>query len=301
MIKIIIFIIFFSEGLFSHSFQDKIVPLEGGKTNQSFLVQHQGKRMVLRLGTPSPEILGIDRQMEAFFLEKAAEKSIGPQLYFVFPKEGILLSEFLEGNSLIPQQLSDQTTLEEIIQLMKIFLQQDTEIVKKYHQKSKIIWENIIRDTPIKENSKAWQEAMRLVSLCLYENVGLCHGDMWAPNIIRLTNGTYRLIDWEYGFVGNILYDLAFLSVINKIDPNRVLTTYFGDDAPSYKEGFEEMVTLIHLRCVLWVYKKWFLFGEQTIEYYHYFQKHFEKLPLTFKLPLNQKISLSFLVDSKKS
>ena len=58
----------------------------------------------------------------------------------------------------------------------------------------------------------------------------LCHGDPCVNgNIMRLGDGSIRIIDWEYAGMGDPLMDLALASVhqgFEKIDPIKLLERY---------------------------------------------------------------------------
>ena len=256
-----------------------IIPIKGGETNQSYLVEQTNGKSVIRFGTPFVEMLGIDRDIEAAFARKAAELGIGPQIYSIVTEKGILISEFIDGVSLLPAEIKDPETMQEVINQLKFFHSQKIKHADLYREKSKKKWENFLKDTPVYTDKAAYMEVQKLISQCLNNYVGLCHGDLWAPNIMKVEGKGYKFIDWEYGFIGNVLFDLAGFCVVNELDSNSVLEAYFLKEVNVYKKNFEKMKSLFHLRCVLWVYKKWYKLGDRRDWYQNYFSKHRDKLP----------------------
>jgi thiamine kinase-like enzyme len=59
-----------------------------------------------------------------------------------------------------------------------------------------------------------------------------CHNDLYAPNILEVTDGSLRLIDYDLAGNGDRCYDLGFATAYFEMDDdtiNRFCESYFGE------------------------------------------------------------------------
>jgi thiamine kinase-like enzyme len=87
---------------------------------------------------------------------------------------------------------------------------------------------NAIRFT---DNEETYEKMKRLIEIVKKMNVPevLCHVDSNPDNIIRLADGSVRIIDWEYAGMGDPVMDIAMYSIYSyysKLEMDELLKIY---------------------------------------------------------------------------
>ena len=91
-----------------------ITTIEGGITNQNFLVQEKSKKFFVRLGNDIPEH-NVSRSNELMANKAAFEAGVSPAV--VYNSKGVLILDYIEGVTLSADGIKDK--LESIIPLLK--------------------------------------------------------------------------------------------------------------------------------------------------------------------------------------
>ena len=91
----------------------------GGFTNTSFSSTNQKDAFIVRLGKENPETLVIDRFCEVACQKSANKIGIAPEVLYSNPKNGILISSFINGKTYATEDVSNPVQLERIIELLK--------------------------------------------------------------------------------------------------------------------------------------------------------------------------------------
>ena len=81
------------------------VSLDGGITNRNLRVRFGDHDAVVRLPGKETELLGIDREAERAATAAAAAVGVGPQVLAFVPKGGCLVTKFISGEALEPEQI----------------------------------------------------------------------------------------------------------------------------------------------------------------------------------------------------
>jgi thiamine kinase-like enzyme len=71
-----------------------------GLTNPNFLVEVEGVRYFVRIPGAGTELLAIDRQNELHNSKAAAESGAAPKVLFAFPEYGVMVMEFIDGQTM---------------------------------------------------------------------------------------------------------------------------------------------------------------------------------------------------------
>ena len=95
----------------------KIQTIDGGLTNQNFLIEENNKKYVVRLGDDIPEHL-ISRSNELIASKAAANAGISPKV--IYHNKGILVLEYIECTTLSTEGVKKNIKL--IIPLIKKFI-----------------------------------------------------------------------------------------------------------------------------------------------------------------------------------
>lgn len=85
--------------------------LEGGLTNVNFKVTTPQRTAVVRLSSVETDLLAIDRAAEEVNSRRAAESGAAPAVLDYLPDEHALVIEWVEGVTLQPADLADETNL----------------------------------------------------------------------------------------------------------------------------------------------------------------------------------------------
>ncbi len=192
----------------------EIKTIDGGLTNQNFLVQENSNKFVVRLGDDIPEHL-VSRSNELIASKAASEANIGPKV--IYSDKGILVLEYIESTTLTAKDVRDKIDLI-IPVLKKIHL----EIPKNIFGQSLIFWVfHVIRNYEkfLKDNKSSYtnllpdllsQSAKLEKNSSPYEIV-FGHNDLLPGNFLD-DGSRLWVIDWEYAGFNTPLFDLGGLT-----------------------------------------------------------------------------------------
>lgn len=214
-------------------------PLQGGLTNQTFLLAASGGQWVLRVNATNGESLGIDRQLEQYILGITAKAGLSPQQFFCDSESGLLVTEFLPAWQ--PQEMG-QSELKQLAERMRDlhqlpisdvprigYLEYTEAYVQRLREQS--LWTAQLES--IRE-----QEILHIEKFQSDEpghqqyTAGLCHHDP-SPQHWRIQEAGLCLIDWEYSAVRDPACDLALLIDSWQLSKEQqlVLLASYGDIA----------------------------------------------------------------------
>lgn len=188
----------------------------GGGTNNTGLIEYNGMRWIVRLGTRRAKQLRIN-----YASEKAAyEAFYGDKCKFLaFDTDtGDCVRQFLEGRMPSAEELSTPEGIELVASCMNelhklktdIMLEPDKDITKRFDELHR-------RNVPL-------PEIVYDVLNCYYERVlprlnqdrdkfmGLFHGDPFAGNFLIDDSNKILLVDFEFAGYGDIFFDLGNLA-----------------------------------------------------------------------------------------
>lgn len=237
-----------------------IEPLDGGMTNENFLVTEGGRRYVVRLGEDIP-FHYIVRSHELAASKAAYAAGISPAV--VHSEPGILVLDFIEGAPLAPDDLREASVREQAIQLIRrchrdvpAFLQGPAPVFWVFHilrEYARLLSES---NSPYEDRVSQYLDitAQTETRSGPYEIV-FGHNDLLAANF--LDDGTQLwLIDWEYAGFNSPLFDLAGLASNNDFAEDmemNMLECYF--EAPPNEDlwaRYQAMKIASLLREVMW-------------------------------------------------
>jgi thiamine kinase-like enzyme len=196
-------------------------PLSGGRSNHSFLLNSDGKKMVLRLNGAETLLPGANRSSEIKIWQVTSTQGIAPPLLYVDNQNRFLISTYI-NNSLPPQPPIDETFVDQAFNLLKIFHQLDTDAPTiDYASHIENYWQIIERKSKLlnpllNEQRKPMQEVLATLTNS-GTAMGLCHHDLVIANFVGNADRLY-LIDWEYAAHGLQVMDYAALSIEWGID-----------------------------------------------------------------------------------
>jgi len=207
--------------------------LRGGITNLNYKASGPDGTYVLRLFGQHAELLAIDRVNEEAATSTAAKLGIGAELITSAPDEGYLVTRFLPGQQVTPQQMHSPEMLTRVAETLRT-LHQGPAIpgtidpfaaVDFYRQNAMARGvdpgDNYSWARPIAEQIK------RTVDFTI---IAPCHGDLLTANFIDL-DGRLHLVDWEYAGMSDPRFDLANFSVnhgFSAEEDQELVRLYYG-------------------------------------------------------------------------
>ena len=209
-----------------------ISPVEGGITNQNFLVNDGFRKYFVRIGDDIPEHL-VFRSNEIQASNAASKIGVSPEL--LFHDKSIQVFNFIDGKTL------DSTGI-------KNNLEQITKLIKKVHSKmpdqlvgqSVIFWVfYVIKNYKnfLEKNNSAYikmlpellEKSTKLEVASAPFDIVFSHNDLLPANFIQ-NNDQIWLIDWEYAGFNTPLFDLGGLASNNEFtekEEKNLLENYF--------------------------------------------------------------------------
>jgi thiamine kinase-like enzyme len=211
--------------------------LGGGITNRNYRVRLGGADYVVRVTSPESSLLGIDRRGEHAAALAAAALDVGPRVAAFLEDAGCLVTEFLPGLPLPPEELRAPVQLAEVARTIRAVHDGPAfpttfdafEIVESYARTA------VARGAALPPAFVRARRVAGAIEAALQgpEHAPVpCHNDLLNANFILDARGV-RIVDWEYGGMGDRYFDLGNLSVNNGLrdeDDERLLAAYF--DAP---------------------------------------------------------------------
>ena len=210
----------------------KIQTIEGGLTNQNFLIEENNKKYVVRLGNDIPEHL-VSRSNELIVSKAASNAGISPKV--IYHSEGILVLDYIECKTLSAEGV--RKNIKSIIPLIKKI---HHEIPKNLYGQSIIFWVfHVIRNyvkflyNNKSSHSKILSDLISQSELLEkksspYEIV-FGHNDLLPANFLD-DGSRLWVIDWEYAGYNTPLFDLGGLSSNNDFsfeEETYLLENYF--------------------------------------------------------------------------
>jgi thiamine kinase-like enzyme len=277
-----------------------ITELGGGLTNKIFKVDDVNESYVLRVFGQGTDLLGINREREVACSKAAAAIGLGAEVLAYLPELnpppfegfcGALLVRFLPGKLLEPAQVQDPKVLQRIGRVLKQIHAAPIDAtvaefcvfrtIRDYLDKARE------RNVPLPAEladalaalSRIEAELGRALPLCL------CHNDLLAGNFVD-DGQTLRVIDWEYGGLGNRYFDLGnFATNLQLSDEQErtLLQAYFGEVRPEDVRRLKLMRIASDLREASWGYLQAAISKLHSPQYYlDYGKRHLDK-GTTFK------------------
>ena len=194
-----------------------IKPIDGGLTNQNFLVTDGDKKYFARIGKDIKEHL-IFRTNEISASKAASLAGIAPKL--VYAGEGIIIFEYIKSITYNSELVIQN--LDKIIKLIKNihdeipnFISGDPPLFWVFH-----VVKNYVNF--LKNNNSAYvnllnelvNKSTQLNKLASPYDIVFCHNDFLPANFIE-NNSKIWVVDWEYAGFNTPLFDLGGLASNN--------------------------------------------------------------------------------------
>ena len=183
--------------------------LSGGRTNQTYLIEVSGHRLVLRRNHESSSGLGIDRVSERRILDAVIGAGIAPPL--VYSDDRTLITEYVGGEHWHDPGIDPARRVARLLPVMQKVHSLRLDLPRyDYSAHADGYW----RQLPPAQKKRVGAHARMRPLLQKFQDEcrchALCHHDPVPGNIIAGVNRLY-LIDWEYAGMGCRAFDFAVL------------------------------------------------------------------------------------------
>ncbi len=274
-----------------------VEPLGGGITNHNFKVVVGGEAFVLRIGGKDTELLGIDRRDEHEASLVAARAGIAPEVVRFLEPEGYLVTRFVGGRPIPPEELRRPENLERAARLLRT-LHEGEEIPARFDSFRVV---EAYRDEAARHGvdpPSAYAEAKKLAGAIEATRAGVpvcpCHNDLLNANFIDDGERLW-LVDWEYAGMGDRFLDLANFAVNHELGPAEdrlLLDAYFGAVRDEDLGALTLMRFMSDFREAMWGVVQQAI-SELEFDFVAYAAQHFERMQETasedrFRLALAQ-------------
>lgn len=230
-----------------------ITSLPGGPVSDSYLIERDAERFVLRIDNSVAGALALDRKAESEILALVGQSGIGPVQEFADPERGISIMRYVEGRAWTASDLQDVSHIEALaMRLRELHALEPCGRVLDINEKVDV-YARIVNT----HEGDGLSDSVRRILHDLKEPsapVCLCHNDLSSANIIE--GEVLAFIDWEYAAIGHPMFDLATIAQHHRFDRFRtgvLLDAYFGAMHAEDQERFERFRSLYRHLLVLWL------------------------------------------------
>jgi thiamine kinase-like enzyme len=222
--------------------------LPGGQTNETYLVEANGEKAVLKIDS-APRSVPFNTRFEESRIQKQAA-SVGLANDVLYIEETVYLTAHVEGRTWSPSDLAEDENLVRLAQaLRRLHALPPTGRPFDAVSAARRYLDDIGDEDPvIAEQYVALIESTRRPG-----NLCFCHNDLVAENIIAAPDVMF--LDWEYACDNDPFFDLATVVAHHEL-PNRqaelLLDAYFDGDGSRWRTQLVEQERLYDALHWLW-------------------------------------------------
>ena len=183
----------------------------GGLSNHAWRVDGAEASCFVRLSPPDSARLGVDRRSECRLLARVAEAGLAPTVVRCDPERRLLVTRHLTGGALGHEAIHERALIESVAAALRTLhaLSVPAEVQSVDFAAQAI---------SLERQCASWRpsdEVLRIKADFAFRVLArsgrrptLCHNDLHHLNLVR-AEGRLWLVDWEYGGVGDPIYDFA--------------------------------------------------------------------------------------------
>jgi thiamine kinase-like enzyme len=264
--------------------------LAGGLTNQNFRVDVGSEAFVLRVSGAKTDLLGINRDHEHAATLAAASLGIAPDVVDFIQPEGWLVTRFVHGRPLPPDEMRQPQHIRRVAEALKRF--HALPAIPGAFSPFRVVedYDRIAREhgvTAFPTNYARLRARMAEVEAAFLKDPFVpapCHNDLLNENFLLEPDGRVRILDWEYAGMGDRFFDLANFAVHHGFgddEDHLLLEAYFGEGAPRRFARLRLMKPMSDFREAMWGVVQQ---GLSTLDYDFrgYADKHFQRMTQNF-------------------
>jgi thiamine kinase-like enzyme len=187
--------------------------LAGGLTNTNYKVETDGGAYVVRVSAKDAGLLAIDRENEYENTVAAAEAGVGAAVIGYLPERGVLVLEFIEGQTQTSEDLRRGDRLDWVAAACRRLhgarrFRDDFNMFQIQTRYLGLVQERGFR---LPDGYLGFEPAVRRIEAAMAvrdEGTVPCNNDLLAENFIDVGDG-FRLIDYEYSGNNDACFELG--------------------------------------------------------------------------------------------
>lgn len=239
--------------------------LKGGITNRNYKIESGGKAYVLRITGEGTDLLGIRREVEHAANKAAGELGVAPEVYYFIEPEGYLLTRFISGKRIPPQEMSRPENIRRVARKLRLYhtcgpaVESEFNVFRRVERLTKISREH---NSKFPFDFDGLMKRMKEVEQAFSVHPGRlmpCHCDLLNLNFldeeVAGEIGELRILDWEYAGMGDIYFDLANFCHHHRFSDEAVhvlLQQYFGEVTPENFARLKLMWPISEIHEAMW-------------------------------------------------
>jgi thiamine kinase-like enzyme len=242
-----------------------------------------GESFVVRVGGANTELLGIDREHERAINQAAASVGVAPEVVDFLRPEGYLVTRFIRGRTVSPEEMGRPDRIRQVAETLRIIhglppipgTFSPFRMVETYAELARA--HQVVLPSeygPLLDVAHHIEEAFHHQPFTPRP----CHNDLLNGNF--LDDGRLRILDWEYGGMGDIFFDLANFSAHHGFsdEPDRqLLAAYFGQVRTPDFARLRLMKVMSDFREAMWAVLQIGI-SKLDFDFRDYARQHFAKI-----------------------
>lgn len=228
-----------------------------GLTNRNYIITKDGIKYAIRVGGENSNNLGINRFAELVIMKAVAEIGVGAELIYFSTDTGNMITKYIEGKKWSSEDVSTPENIRRIaVTLKKVHnlppVQYNFSPYKDIEDRLQFANHHNLE---LPDYLGKLLDKLNLIKQDREKNkqlyLGLCHNDPFPNNF--LDDGTVRLIDWEYGGMGDIFFDLASACMFySQVQKEEFLKHYFGQCDKVKMQSLDQMSFVVSFWNSMW-------------------------------------------------
>jgi thiamine kinase-like enzyme len=198
--------------------------VRGGLSNHAWKVERDGRKWFVRLGGPESATLGVDRASERALLAVVGAAGLAPRLVACDPSNGLLVTAFITGGPWSCEDACAARNIERIAERLRVLhgLEPSSGIHRvDFEAQARALETQLAAEGPLRDGAPATSTSIvtgTAIRHAVDSAFGLlaarracpvpCHNDLHHLNLLD-DGSRLWLVDWEYGGLGDPLFDLA--------------------------------------------------------------------------------------------
>ena len=260
-----------------------VTPITIGITNRNFKVDIGGESFVVRLSGKDTELLGIDRAAENEAASAAARAGVAPGVFAYLPDLGALITRFVRGSHIPEADLQRADVLGAVVRSVHAIhagppLPSKFPVFRIVEDYQEIAADRGVA-TPVafsEAHDKAQQIEVASGQQPLADRP--CHNDLLNANFL-LDGDHVWIVDYEYGGMGDLFFDLGNLSINNGLSADTqelLLRLYFGVVGEAHRARLQLMRIMSDFREAMWGVVQQAI-STLDFDYVDYAERHFAR------------------------
>ena len=236
-----------------------VTPITIGITNRNFKVDIDGGSFVVRLSGKDTDLLGIDRAAENEAASAAAAAGVAPEVFAFLPDLGALITRFVQGAHIPEEDLEREDVLGAVVRSVRAIhggppIPSSFPVFRIVEDYRAIAAERGVAAPPAFDqvHAKAGDIEAALSKHPLPDRP--CHNDLLNANFL-LDGDHVWIVDYEYGGMGDLFFDLGNLSINNGLTAGAqetLLRLYFDDVTEAHRGRLQLMRIMSDFREAMW-------------------------------------------------